>query len=588
MTNTQHAGEDFSFRAAFEANTDLSAYGRNALSIFALTLYLRLEDPDEFAATAITEGPDDKKVDICYINEDEGRVIIAQSYIADTWTKQSAPANKASDLASAVAWLLSASEDLIPPHLVVKAREIRRAIQAHTVSRLELLFIHNCIESTNVKTELKAAADAARDIITSLAQPGQEAIVVSYREIGLNEIEDLYRARESEILVDDVMEVPLTDFIKEEAEEWTAILASVPAEWVRNLYKQHGGRLFSANYRDYLGYTRRQTNINFQISQTASSEPRNFWVYNNGITALTHKLDLEGTPTIRGISIINGAQTSGALGDTPESSAQQARVLIRIVQCETPDLIDKIIRYNNTQNEIKPADRRSNDATQRRLRIDFDQYGITYVHRRTTARTAKNAITAVAIGPALCAFHGDPQTAYRNAKDIFNDDVVYQRVFPFGLRVEHIFLVRALSIALDTVKSDLKTRVANETATQIEAHEYDVLKYSGSKHFLFYVIGYLAEQLIGRRVSDLYEWKCRRDVMAPDNLSMIRAWGDALQAILPHLATIVARQPGDPYYDVPRSTNLSQTAATELAALVASLESALAGQFSALRDRTTI
>jgi hypothetical protein len=248
----------------------------------------------------------------------------------------------------------------------------------------------------------------------------------------------------------------------------------------------------------------------------------------------------------------------------------------------------KIIRYNNTQNEIKPADRRSNDATQRRLRTDFEQYGITYVHRRTMARTPRNAITAAAVGPALCAFHGDPQTAYRNAKDIFNDDVVYLRVFPFGLRVEHIFLVRALSVALDIVKTDLKTRVANQTATQIEEREYEVLKYSASKHFLFYVVGFLAEQLMARRVSDLHEWKCRRGVIAPDNVSMIKAWGDALQGILPHLATIVARQAGDPYYDVPRSIELSRIAATELAALVASLESALAGQFSALRDRTTI
>jgi hypothetical protein len=146
------------------------------------------------------------------------------------------------------------------------------------------------MESINVKTELKAAADAARDIAASLAQPGQDPMIVSYRELGLSEIEDLYRARESEILVDDVIEVPLTDFIKDEAEEWRAILASVPAEWVRSLYKQHGDRLFSANYRDYLGYTRRQTNINFQITQTASSEPHNFWVYNNGKTALTSKL----------------------------------------------------------------------------------------------------------------------------------------------------------------------------------------------------------------------------------------------------------------------------------------------------------
>jgi hypothetical protein len=587
---SSHPPEDgnYTFRAAFDSDEDLRKFGPNSLSIFTLMLYLRIEDPDEFAVNAITEGPDDKKVDFCHIDEQERRIIIGQSYLAREWTRQSAPSNKASDLASAVAWFLSASEDLIPSHLVDKAREIRRSIQSHSITRVELLFIHNCNESVNVDKELKAVADAARDIIVSMAQPGQEPIIVSYKEIGLNEIEDLYRARESEILVDDIIEVPLTEYIREQADEWRAILASVPAEWIKYLYKQHGDRLFSANYRDYLGYASKNTNINFQINQTATSEPRNFWVYNNGITALTHQINLSTPPTIRGISIINGAQTSGALGDTTEPSAQQAKVLIRIVECENPELIDKIIRYNNTQNEIKPADRRSNDATQRRLRADFEQYGITYVHRRTASRAPRNSITASSIAPALCAFHGDPQTAYRNSRDIFNDDAIYQRVFPNNLRVEHIFLIKTLSIALDSIKEGLKIRHANQTTTQIESQEYEVLKYSASKHFLFYIIGSLSEQLMGRRISDRFEWKCRRDVIVPNNISMIRSWIEVLQAILPQLATIIARRPGDPFYDVPRSSDQSRLVSTELIALIASLQSQLVSQFSMLRDRTTI
>jgi hypothetical protein len=88
----------FIFRSAFEAEVDLNQYQRNALSIFALSLYLRLEDPHEFAINAITEGPNDKKVDICYIDENENRIIIAQSYISHAWNKRAASANKASDL----------------------------------------------------------------------------------------------------------------------------------------------------------------------------------------------------------------------------------------------------------------------------------------------------------------------------------------------------------------------------------------------------------------------------------------------------------------------------------------------------------
>jgi hypothetical protein len=389
-------------------------------------------------------------------------------------------------------------------------------------------------------------------------------------------------------LIDYWMEVPVSSYVEEQSDEWRAILTSVSGDWIRTLHRNHGDRLFSANYRDYLGYMRRSGNINWEIMQTAEAEPVNFWVYNNGITALTHELRLEPEVKIRGISIINGAQTSGALSETSESATIESKVLIRIVECNSQKLIDKIIRYNNTQNEIKPADRRSNDSIQRRLRADFSEYGVTYVHRRSATRTPRNAITAAAVARALCAFHGDAQTAYRNAKEIFNDDAMYQRVFPGGIRVEHVFLVHTLSAAINKVKTELKRKVSDESATQLEEMEYEVLKYSGSKHFLFYIIGALAEEIMNRRVSDLHEWKCRPEIISGDNVSMVNSWAVALSTLLPHMTNIVGRHGKDASYDVPRSAELSKQVAGELKALIASLESSLGSQFDDVRSRTTV
>ena len=182
--------EPTSFREAFESDSGLERFGSNSLSIFALSLYLRLEDPDEFAASSITEGPNDKKLDICYLNEDEGRLILVQSYISENWGREAAPANKASDLITAVGWLFSASEDLIPPHLQTKALEIRCAIEGGSIDRVEILFIHNCPESTNVKSELQTAADTARDITRALRGDQEKDVVISFREMGINVIEE--------------------------------------------------------------------------------------------------------------------------------------------------------------------------------------------------------------------------------------------------------------------------------------------------------------------------------------------------------------------------------------------------------------
>lgn len=584
----QTSPKPMKFKAAFDADDELRQYKASALTIFAMSLHLRLDDIEDFAANAITDGPNDKKIDLCHLDVNENLAVIAQSYLSPTWGKVAAPDNKASDLNTAMVWLLSAKENRIPPHLKTKAIDLRRALANGELKRLEICYVHNCSESPNVENALKATADAARDMVRALV--GSDAgVVVAYKEFGLRTIEELYQSRDSEILVDEWIDVPGTKYIKEKGTGWNGILTTVPGEWIQRLHQQHQDRLFSANYRDFLGAVPKTGNINYEITKTADSEPVNFWVYNNGITALTHEVKLTTRKLrIRGISVINGAQTSGALSAAAKKATKKTKVLIRFVECSSRKLIDKIIRYNNTQNEIKPADRRSNDAIQKRLREDFLQQGVSYVHRRSAARTPKKGITAAAMAPALCAFHGSPQISYRNAKEIFNNDDIYNRVFPTNITIEHLFLVRALSNALDRTKMELNAKVSNETATRLEEQQYEVLKYSASKHFVFYVVGDLAEEIMHQKVSDLFEWKCKREIISPDNKSLTNAWIEGLHALLPHMATIVGQHGKDAFYEVPRSEKESRKVSQSLKALIASLESALGPRFDELRQRTSV
>jgi hypothetical protein len=577
------------FKAAFESDANLQQYGPLALALFALGLHLRLDDIDEFAANATTEGPGDKKVDIFYLDLNERRAVVCQAYHASQWARPAAPANKASDLNAAMAWLLSASESDIPNSLRSRALDLRRAIAQSEIDRIDLLYVHNCHESENVDNELRVAAGATRDMIRTLIGQRDSPMVVSCKEIGLESIEDLYRARDSEILVDGWISIPTADsIIEEHGDGWEAIMTSVPGSWLQGLYKQHGDRLFTANYRDYLGSTRRKGNINYEITQTAEAEPANFWVYNNGVTALTYELQRSPSLQIRGISVINGAQTTGALSDASQTAAAALRVPIRFVQCSSRELIDKIIQFNNTQNEIRPSDRRSNDSIQRMLREGFAESGVTYVHRRSGTRSARNAIAASTIAPALAAFHGEPQIAYRNAREIFNDDDVYARVFPRTISAQHVFVVRALSVAIDNVKVQLKRKADDGTATSLEEDQLQVLKFSASKHFLFFIVGCLAEEIMSRRVSDLFGWKCVPGVLAPDNHSLTDAWETALRALLPQIATIVKPYGTDAFYEVPRSADKSKDVSTKLRALMASLGPVLGSQFDPIRQRTTV
>lgn len=581
------------FRASFENNPEFAQFGSNALSMFALSLYLRIEDLDEFASSADVGQGDDKKVDICHLNISDGIALIAQNYVAAGWNKQAAPANKASDLNTAMAWMLSADERKIPAHLRSKAKDLRQSLMKGEIKRIELLYIHNCPESENVDNELRVVADATLAKVTALLEDAPDDVRASdvtifAREIGLQRIEELYRSRDSEIYVDSLLTLPMVRPIEESGDGWKALLGTVSAGWIQKLYREHGDRLFSANYREYLGSTARKENINRHITETANQEPSNFWVYNNGVTALTHEIRLGRSKKIRGISIINGAQTTGALTDAGDSGAASARVMMRIVECSSKDLVDNIIKYNNTQNDIKPADRRSKDHIQKRLREEFGNYSITYVHRRSGVRSIANAITCMSIGAPLCAFHGDPQTSFRNANDIFNDDGMYNKVFPPSITAEHIFLVRALSVAIDRVRAEVKLKVANGTATDLEQKQHDVLRFAASKHFILYTIGELADQIMKRPVTDRYNWKCVKGVISADNVSLIKAWTGVLNTLLPPVTMFIDREGKDAAYMVPRSSELSKKVAHETKVYIAALPAEATSQFEPLRAKSSI
>lgn len=576
------------FKAAFDISPEFQNLGTNALSYFALSHYLRIEDLQAFVADSDVEGADDKKADICHIDVSDGLALIAQSYLSPNWNRVSAPSNKASDLNTAMAWLLSTEEKSVPIGLRSKATDLRKSLINGEIKRLELLYIHNCPESVNVEKELRVVADATRDLVSVLRGGTLNGITVAHQELGLRNIEDLYKSRDSDILVDGWVTLPIKTYIEEQGAGWKSILATVPGDWLQGLHTAHGNRLFSANYRDYLGSTNHKGNINSTITLTAESESANFWVYNNGITALTHEIDLGRAKKIRGISIINGAQTTGSLSEAGEAATKTTRVMMRIVECSSKQIIDNIIQYNNTQNQIRPADTRSNDLIQRRLREEFlAEYKITYAHRRSSAKIPRNAITCASIGAPLCAFHGDPQTAYRSANDIFNDEGLYQRVFPLGLTPEHVFLVRSLSVAIDKVKAELKAKITEGNETDLDLEQYNVLKYSASKHFLLYLIGESADQIMSKRVANKHNWRCKKDVISADNTTLTDAWVKTVQAILPQVWAVISQEGNDASYEVPRSFDLTKKVTVKTKAAIASLK-ALSIEFEDLRKCTSI
>ena len=83
---------------ALAARDDLNTFQDNRLLLFALQMHETLEDIALVAQDALTDGSNDKKCDLVYVDSEVGRAIIAQGYMSADVTLREAPANKASDL----------------------------------------------------------------------------------------------------------------------------------------------------------------------------------------------------------------------------------------------------------------------------------------------------------------------------------------------------------------------------------------------------------------------------------------------------------------------------------------------------------
>jgi hypothetical protein len=481
---------------AFKAQTTLiSKIGEsNAHLVWVLGLLIQESDLEALASEALTDGSDDKKIDFIRLDRDEGRIVIAQGYFAKS-VKDTAPANKAADLNTAVAWLFSGDTSTVPPELKAAIEECRTAIRDGEISSILVFYVHNLPESVNVSRELQTVLSHLRNFLGA-ASP----ITSNAKELGAPQIEHLFASQESHIEVTDEVICPSKIAFSERGPEWEAGVFSAPGSWLHALFNKYGDALFSANYRGFLGFSRRRK-INTAIRATAETSPDDFWVFNNGVTVVTLGFSEVSSGTrLTGISVINGAQTTGAIGsvDLSKHDIRTVRVLCRAIVCQNQDKIGSIVRFNNTQNEITSWDQYSGDPEQVRIQREFQELGYTY-ERKREFRTAAEAISIEDVAQPLAAFGGRYSEANRGRNRIFERNTVYKAAFD-GKKARHILFVYSLARAIDERRLELKRKSTEASGfLALEEHQLMLLRNLRFKYFFLSILAKAVEPITGRR-----------------------------------------------------------------------------------------
>lgn len=526
------------YKDAFHANSSLikSLGEGNAHLIWAMALYLEEPDFEALAAEALTDGPDDKKVDFIYLDRDAKRIVFAQGYYGNG-KKDSAPANKASDLNTAAAWLFSGDINQVPEQLRAAFEDCRAALREGEVDAIELLYVHNFPESVNVTKELHTTAQHLRKLLGE-----GPTVTIASRELGASTIENLFASQESHIEVKDEITCPAKVEFSETGPKWKASVLSVPGIWLHELYSKYGDALFSANYRGFLGITRRRR-INTGIRHSAELQAKDFWVFNNGITLLTlGRNPSKDVTRLTGISIINGAQTTGSIGsvDLRRNDLKEVKVLCRIIQCTDPQTISDIVKYNNTQNEIATWDQYSNDAEQNRLATEFAELGHTYIRKRGF-RPKGDQVGIEEVAQPLLAFHGRYQDATRGKNQTFERKPLYANAFE-GKKARHILFVYTLARAIDERRIELKKKSTACKIIKIEEEQLALLRNLRFKQFFIAVVAKCLEPVVERKI-DVYTVAFSPDAAKASNnslLDLVARWTPVVEAVLAFIATKVS------------------------------------------------
>ena len=577
------------YKEDFQARTDLTEkYHNNALILYALQLRFDISDIVSVASDALTDGGDDKKCDLIYVDRDRGIAVIAQGYMKQNpHDTDLAQGNKASDLNTAAAWVFSQKPDDVPERIREQVKLLQSSILEGAISTVYFWYVHNLNETNNpkIKEELSTMQSTARAAVKTLYAKNE--IEVFATEVGNETIEKWYSATSKQITITDSFEVitPNTGF-ELKGKKWKAYITAVSANWLKKIYDTHNDDLFSGNPRTYLGSGKKKNKINLGIMETIQKEPDNFWAYNNGITALVNKYatsDECGKQilTISGITIINGAQTTGAISCVEQLG--DAWIPIRFIVCSDISIIDEIINNNNKQNEILASDLRSNDLVQNRLRSEFEPFTKLYYSggRRGDVRPSrsKEILDPYVVAQALLAFHGDCVTAYNSKNDLWSNDQLYSSIFPENLTAKHIIFTYALSRAIDSVKLELQQKGDNRL--EIEEKQYKYLSKRGSKMLLLYTVSKCMEIVFNKKIED--NWAlCFRDNNNFDKLTQL--WQIVIKSILP--ISLISLE--DVIQDGLKSKELSEKAADSVVGTFASIQSTANQQFTTFVDNVEI
>ena len=281
-----------------------------------------------------------------------------------------------------------------------------------------------------------------------------------------------------------------------------AFYGLVKASELAFLYQQHNKLLFQKNIRYYLG----TEDVNLAIAETVKEKPSELFYLNNGLTITCSEISLpsghkqESTQfTLKGFSVVNGAQTVGAIAsvyNANSSISDDAKLLVTIIEVGTASnsIGVKITEARNTQNAVRDVYFAALDPNQERLRQECMVSNIVYYYRPSVDRNSQDGITIEQAAVALACFSGNTEIVVAAKREIGQ---LYKRYYStlFSDKISGVMLCRYVRIFqyLDGIFS----------ASENSATGRQKMFYKHSRFFILDILGRRNKRLINKVGIDL-------------------------------------------------------------------------------------
>lgn len=404
-----------------------------ALSAFALHKLCGVSE--DIAAKSVVDDFDDCGIDAILRH---GDVL----YLLQTKLKESEQFQQADALTfcAGIKKILSLDLASFNAHLLNRKAEVEDAVENCSVIQTVVAHVGSGI-SEHAKTSLLN--------FLSSDPPEDERLQSSYEDMDCQKIAQYLKGSNAYPPVDATLWL---EGYKASSEPKNSYFGLVDVESLVALHKQHEKGLYEKNIRTFLGMGLKHR-VNESIQETLKTQPENFCYLNNGVTALCQVIEPKNSRggkkqlKLRGLSVINGAQTIASSAHAGASGADlsKAKVMLTIIKADADSDFGKLVtKARNHQNPVSLSDFVALEEDQERLRRAAAILGIHYDYKRGTLLDGLDPtrIHVEEAVQALAIFHDDPRYAIWLKKEPDNlfqpQSSQYKGLFPATLTVHRL------------------------------------------------------------------------------------------------------------------------------------------------------